>query len=363
MSYFVCHVKKFKMSSVKGLQRHDQRETENLANRDIDRERSGLNYDLHNDKNINYNEKVKEIIDEQYMGKKAIRKDATVLVDTLVSSDKEFFQNLGEDETKRYFEESYNKICDMYGKENIVSAVVHMDETTPHMHLLSVPMTEDGRLSAKNVFDRKMLRNLQDELPKELQSKGFLIERGKESERKHTETFEYKLEQRKNAEKEVAKHIENAKSKLDELSKIDNLEGKNILGVVTLKKDQYDKLLNLSKEAIELKGEVNQLRSEVEIYKSEISSTQSRFRNVVSDINKTADRRVDYAFSDTKELRKQNEILKNNNQILKDQGQAMKQVLSKNNLLETAQKVYDKILESQREQQGMVRERDRGMSR
>lgn len=54
-----------------------------------------------------------------------------------MTSDKEFFDTIGEEETKRYFRECYNFVAEYkgLGKENIISAVVHMDEATPHMHL------------------------------------------------------------------------------------------------------------------------------------------------------------------------------------------------------------------------------------
>lgn len=198
MSYFACHVEKFKSNDVKGLQRHNQRESSNSKNNDIDPHRTILNYDLHNEDKINYNHKVKEIIAEGYKGAKAIRKDATVMTSTIVTSDKGFFDKLSLEEQKKFFEETYKFLKDCYGEKNIVSAVVHMDETTPHMHLTAVPLTDDGKLSAKQIIDRKFLRHIQKAIPELLQSKGFDIERGVEGSAKgHTDTDEYKKEQLK----------------------------------------------------------------------------------------------------------------------------------------------------------------------
>ena len=196
MSYFACHVEKFKSNDVRGLQIHNQRESSKSKNNDIDPYRTILNYDLHNEDKINYNQRVKEIIADGYKGAKAIRKDATVMTSTIVTSDKGFFDKLSLKEQKKFFEESYKFLKECYGEKNIVSAVVHMDETTPHMHLTAVPLTDDGKLSAKKIIDRKFLRYIQKAIPELLQNKGFDIERGVEGSAKgHTETDDYKREQ------------------------------------------------------------------------------------------------------------------------------------------------------------------------
>ena len=154
MSYLVCHVQKFKSSDVKGMQKHNQRESENSKNKDIDRSKTEFNYDLHNKQHINYNHKVKEILTNGFKGTKAIRKDAVVMTSTLITSDGEFFKKLLPEEQKEFFKQSYEYLKDRYGEKNIVSATIHMDETNPHMHLCSVPLTKEGRLSAKILFDR-----------------------------------------------------------------------------------------------------------------------------------------------------------------------------------------------------------------
>src|SRR5699024_8747177 len=65
MSYAVCRMQKVKSAGLKGMQFHNQRERKSRTNDDIDHERTRENYDLKNDKNIDYNERVKEIIESQ----------------------------------------------------------------------------------------------------------------------------------------------------------------------------------------------------------------------------------------------------------------------------------------------------------
>src|SRR5699024_2202120 len=97
------------------------------------------NYDLVNDENINYNEHVNEIIESQKISERKTRKDAVLVNELMITSDKNFFDNLSDDEQKRFFEESYELFSERYGKQNIAYATVHNDEKTPHMHLGVVP--------------------------------------------------------------------------------------------------------------------------------------------------------------------------------------------------------------------------------
>lgn len=89
----------------------------------------------------------------------------------IVTSDKAFFDGLTPEETRRFFEESKAFLTEFVGAENVVSAMVHMDEKTPHMHFLHVPVTPDGRLNANKIYTRQSLRKLQSGLPAHLQSR------------------------------------------------------------------------------------------------------------------------------------------------------------------------------------------------
>lgn len=84
--------------------------------------------------------------------------------------------------TKRFFEESKKFLTEFVGAENVISATVHKDEKTPHMHFLHVLVTPDGRLNANKIYTRESLKKLQTELPAYLQSKGFELQRGVEQE-------------------------------------------------------------------------------------------------------------------------------------------------------------------------------------
>ena len=198
MSYIVLHMDKFKKEAVRGIQSHNNRERESRSNPDIDYGRSAGNYDLHEPAAENYAEAIQNRIDDLLLVK-AVRKDAVHMCGLIVSSDSAFFESLSQEDTRRFFEESKAFLTEFVGEKNVVSAMVHLDEKTPHMHFLHVPVTPEGRLSAKTIYTRESLKMLQTELPRHLQSLGFDLQRGVEQEpgaaKKHLNTREFKQQQ------------------------------------------------------------------------------------------------------------------------------------------------------------------------
>ena len=198
MSTIVLHMDKFKKEAVRGIQSHNLRERKSHSNPDIDYHRSAGNYELLESASDDYAHAVQNRIDDLLLAK-AVRRDAVHMCGLIVSSDREFFWRLGTEETRRFFEESKAFLTEFVGKENVISAMVHMDEKTPHMHFLHVPVTKDGRLNAKGIYTRDSLKMLQTEFHRYLHNKGFAIQRGVEQEpgakKKHLNTREFKQQQ------------------------------------------------------------------------------------------------------------------------------------------------------------------------
>lgn len=219
MSFAVVRMQKMKSHDLKGIQFHNQRERDSKTNPDIDKKKSDENYDLVHERKINYNEHVKEIIESQKIGTRKTRKDAVLVNELLVTSDRTFFDKLNPDETKKFFKESLEIFEEKYGKQNIAYATVHVDEKTPHMHVGVVPMRE-GRLQGKNVFNRQELLWLQDKFPQKMKEKGFELERGQSgSEREHLSTADFKLKtQKEELEQDIGLLEKEISSKKNELS-------------------------------------------------------------------------------------------------------------------------------------------------
>lgn len=187
---------KYKSGNLGGAYRHNERIFKQHSNKDIDIERSHLNYELTDrDRSMSYEKQIKNYIDENKISKRAIRKDAVLCDEWIITSDKDFFAKLTPEETKRFFETSKNYFAENYGLENIAYTSVHLDENTPHMHMGIVPMKQ-GKLSSKSIFNREELKKIQDELPKYLSQYGFHLQRGElDSTKKHLSTQEYKDKQ------------------------------------------------------------------------------------------------------------------------------------------------------------------------
>ena len=198
MSHVVLHMDKYKREAVRGIQSHNQRERKSRSNPDIDYERSTLNYDLYHDGPVNFSKIIAQRIDSLNL-KQAPRRDAVLMCGLIVSSDTEFFQTMGQKEQQRFFLAAKEWLENFVGRENVIAATVHLDEKTPHMHFCHVPVTEDGRLCAKDIYTRATLKRMQDAFPRFLQSRGFKIDRGVTQEpgaaKKHLDTREFKQQQ------------------------------------------------------------------------------------------------------------------------------------------------------------------------
>lgn len=203
MSMIVARMQKMKAENLVGIGNHNQRKTKNHSNPDIDTSLSKLNYDLV-DRTQNYKTDIENFINENKTTTRAVRKDAVLVNEWIISSDKDFFDNLTESEIENFFERSKDYFAEKFGEKNIRYATVHLDESTPHMHMGIVPFDKDNKLSAKRVFNRQALRDVQEELPKYLQDFQFEIERGqKGSERKNLTVPEFK--KLKEEEREIKK--------------------------------------------------------------------------------------------------------------------------------------------------------------
>ncbi|MBA4483679.1 MobV family relaxase, partial [Staphylococcus aureus] len=226
MSYSIIRVSKVKTgTNTTGIQKHVQRENNNYENEDIDHSKTYLNYDLVNANKQNFNNLIDEKIEQNYTGKRKIRTDAIKHIDGLITSDNDFFDNQTPEDTKQFFEYAKEFLEQEYGKDNLLYATVHMDEKTPHMHYGVVPITDDGRLSAKEVVgNKKALTAFQDRFNEYVNQRGYDLERGQSRQvtnAKHDQVSRYKQKteyhkQEYERESQKLSHIQQKSNKLIE---------------------------------------------------------------------------------------------------------------------------------------------------
>ena len=190
VGYAVVHMMKIKSGAVGGIQSHNNREHEPKTNPDVDMSRSKDNYDL-----IpcdNYKRSIKEKMSNLVESSRAVRKDAVVVCNFIVTSDNETMDALGADRQREFFQDSVKWFSDRYGADRVLNATVHMDETTPHLHIGVMPITQDGRLSAKAIFTKTEMKAIQTEFARNVGEK-YGLERGVEgSERTHLSEARFK---------------------------------------------------------------------------------------------------------------------------------------------------------------------------
>ncbi len=190
VGYAVVHMMKIKSGAVGGIQSHNNREHEPKTNPDVDMSRSEDNYDL-----IpcdNYKRSIKEKMSNLVESSRAVRKDAVVVCNFIVTSDNETMDALGADRQREFFQDSVKWFSDRYGADRVLNATVHMDETTPHLHIGVIPITQDGRLSAKAIFTKTEMKAIQTEFARDVGEK-YGLERGVEgSERTHLSEARFK---------------------------------------------------------------------------------------------------------------------------------------------------------------------------
>lgn len=351
----VIHAGNYGKGSVGALEHHNLRENETYSNKDINPERTKDNVTLKAPVDSQYRD-TKDIIEQRAINQ--VRKTSIWQSEFIISSDKDFFADMPLQEQNRFFEEAYKYLSQEFGEQNVTCAVVHYDETTPHMHFDFVPMTEANKLSRKEVMTRERLIKIQDELPKYLQEKGFQVERGRkmvelapEERPKHLEPGEYKkalegeiraLEgQKKQLTRKITEHekrverLEKAVPALEKQEKavndkltsikrkelvtdqlVRNLEelpkGVRIKsGHIAMQEDDYKKLINTARQGIiskeELKKSNKQFRILAENYQ-ELKSKVPTFKERME----VAQIKADYKNMENRvqRLNKQNEYMK-----------------------------------------------------
>ena len=289
--YAILRFAKYKGPEIGRIEAHDERTKEKYAsNPDVDTSRSRLNFHLVKPHRSYRTEAEKQIAEA---GCRA-RKDSVRVVETLITASPEFFANKKTKEVKEFFEYALAFIQSKQSPETIISAVVHMDEKTPHMHLCFAPLTPDGRLSAKDIIgNKKKLTQWQDDFWKHMVKKYPDFERGEsasETGRSHIPPRLFKEAVRLNRQKDKITRL---------LSEITPLNAKKksaeIETILTDYIPSVEKLMTRMKKANsavkELKKEIAALEQEIDSSKASVQRQLELTRKVqeLDDLRRTVE--------------------------------------------------------------------------
>jgi len=305
MAFIICNMRKFKNADLKGQQIHNQREKESHTNPDIDQNRAHLNYDLLHDKRVDYKAMINEHIEKNVETKRAIRKDAVRCCSFMISASPEFFEKLSPESEREFFKSNLEFIQERYGKENVMYASVHKDETTPHMHVGLVPITKEKKLSAKQIFNKVEMKQLQEAIGKH--NEKFGLQRGEPSDKKYLEIHKFKLE----ADKEELKAVSLKKIEMEQA--VDQISGR----LDDLKKTAFEaQAVDQIEERVKEKGF---LTKTVQLSREDFEQVKSLAKagDVFRRDNNSLENELKRERNRTKELSKENDRLKSENRTLK----------------------------------------------
>lgn len=289
--YAILRFAKYKGPEIGHIESHNERTKEKYAsNPDVDTTRSHMNFHLVTPERKYRAEAEKQIAEAGCR----TRSDSVRVVEALVTASPEFFKGKKRSEVKAYFTEALDFIQKHQSKDTIISAVVHMDEKTSHMHLCFVPLTEDKRLSAKEIVgNKKKLTWWQDEFWKHMVKKYPDLERGEsasETGRTHIPPRLFKEAVHLNRIKEQVMAILNDSNPFNKKAKAEELEAlldKYIPGVEVMrtKLKKYDKTYKeLTEENAELEKKLSSASKESVRKRLEISQKLNELDELCSTV-------------------------------------------------------------------------------
>ncbi len=295
MSYAIIRNANYKKDNLAGLYKHNERKNTNYSNKDINKNNSINNYSIKHC-STTYTNAIKKLQQENDLKGRLI-KTTNIACEFIITSDKDFFEKIGQEETKRYFQTAYNFVANYknLGEKYILSAKVHMDESTPHLHLVFVPVvhTKDKKgnsiekIACSEYWKGKdSYKQLQDNFYKYIVDNGFNLERGQSKKIEHLSTE--KLKQITNydnikyeLEYEQIQPIHTKNTDLIVQQNHDLVKYTNKLKVQLAKSyTAIENIENLQNENIYLKNEIEELKRENYKLKNYIEKTFEVVKNL-----------------------------------------------------------------------------------
>lgn len=204
---------------------------------------------------------------EPLQTKRHIRDDAVVMCATIIKPSAEFMSTLNKEDQRQLLLDTYDKLKEIVGSQNMKAAVIHYDELVPHLHTFWMPETEDGRLCAKEMHGLKFLGTLNREMPAYLRSKGWDIDDcnaydAEEEQRKKEEMGEKAYKQAKQ-EKRQNQGRSSSKFKHEVQKEVEELEKKET--------ELIDSISEKSKKEAEINNNIKEIQEDFEVKKEEIT--------------------------------------------------------------------------------------------
>lgn len=293
----MAHLASFKSAGAVGVLRHDER-TENdkvqsRKNECIDSKKTCLNYNLAPKRKGNLMEHIRQVCKDNNV-RLSNRKDLNVMCSWIVTAPK----TIPKDQISRFFLYCYSFLKKRYGEEYTLSATVHLDETTPHLHYSFIPVGYDKKnnrltVSSKLVATRTELRSFQQELSKALENEfgydvGILNEATKDGNKEIQElklqTAQKRIAEAEQSAERAEKHLNELQGRVLNQEEVNALRGKKTLtgGLKGINYEEYLSLVKTAQSVDKAKTAVISAQNETKQVKQELSSVQMKHRTEVA---------------------------------------------------------------------------------
>ncbi len=202
MNYAIIRNAKYQANKLSLVFRHNERKNTYYSNKDINRNVSNVNYSIKKCV-VPYSKKLNEL-KREYNLRGTFKGNSNVACEYIITASPDFFEGLADDEIKRYFETAYKFVCNFknLGEQYVISAKVHMDESTPHMHLVYLPVVHTLDKKSGKPIDklccsefwkgRNSYKVLQDNFYRYMTKAGFNLDRGDTEDNKHLKISDLK---------------------------------------------------------------------------------------------------------------------------------------------------------------------------
>lgn len=346
-NYSVARVKTRTQESVGKFERHIERKNEHYANMNVDLERAPMNIQYKGCGELTYNEMLQRLVDEGKVSMRGLRKDAKVFDELIFDINSEYFEEHGGyDFAKTFYEEAFRFAEKLYGKDYILSTVMHADEINLslsdkyghpvyhyHMHVMALPVVEKKVLWSKRCKDKALIGTvkeivqqishskkwkspqklneygepefnekgkpvlvpsysiLQDQFYEHMQTAGFKnFDRGVRGSTAQNKTnARFQAEQDKKRLAAIQEKIEQANEELSTIlpvkasaELIDNMGKKTITGKIQMSGEDYTYLTNLAKECLVNRRDIYFLESSLRGYKSKLAEVRAELAELKS---------------------------------------------------------------------------------
>ncbi len=339
-NYSVARVVTHTQSTIGKCERHNERKNESYANMNVDVERCNMNVHFKSCGELTYNEQLNKLIAEKKVCMRGLKADAKVFDEVIFDVNTDYFETHGSYEyAKDFYEEAYRFAVNLYGEQNIISAVMHADELNValteqygkpvyhyHMHLVALPVVEKQILWTKRCKDKSLVGTvketvnqishskkwkspqaldengnvifnekgkpvlipsysiLQDDFFNHMQRAGFndFIRGEKGSTAEHLSCLQYEIQQDKKRLEEIKERLQSEEIRYDEIQtanktflEIDSMGKKTITGKVTISSEDFNDLSNMAKQSVVARSKIYNLEQENKKLQSRIWDLQS----------------------------------------------------------------------------------------